>query len=175
MSLVGRRIELKVNIVSMPITRGNIVKIFGVEISSNEFIFRKKLFRSDIDRCCRLAIPKKAAQQRLLKYLTADEMRRVNGEGIIFRVLDFEGEVEETFVLKHWGSSKTYVILQGWIEFVKRRSLNVGHTIEFWRDTVNARFVMSCSTASSSGVSHKTASSSVHTATEDGSGNTCFF
>jgi len=120
----------------------NRVMLFGVLLASNELLFEKKLFKSDINGNCRLAIPKKVVENRIFKFCTHDQMRQVNGDGILFPIWD-EG-IKETFVFKQWPSSRTYVILSGWINFVRRQELKIGDIVQFWRDNVSGKVFIAC-------------------------------
>ena len=121
-----------------------------MEQAGYQFLFEKQLFTSDTGTLCRLIIPKHFAKD-MLKFYTAEEIIQVkdslNGEGLSVRIYDLEDGIEETFVLKYWKSSDSYVFIHGWIIFVRRRALKACDTIKFWRDHANSRLCITCSSS----------------------------
>ena len=93
-----------------------------MEQAGYQFLFEKQLFASDAGRLYRLIIPKHFAEE-MFKFYTADEILQVkdplNGEGMSVHIYDFDDGIEETFVLKYWKSSDSYVFIHGWIIFVR--------------------------------------------------------
>lgn len=66
----------------MSIMGGNAVVLYGVQIASNELIWEKNLFMSDVNGNCRLAVSKKMVKERL-KFCTPNQIRQVNDKGML--------------------------------------------------------------------------------------------
>ena len=117
-----------------------ITNVLKMEQPGYGFLFKKKLFASDTGKLCRLIIPKPFVED-ILKFYTDHEIKQVkdplNDEGLSVRIYDLDDGIEETFVLKYWKSSDSYVFIHGWIIFVRRRALKAGDIIKFWRDNAD--------------------------------------
>lgn len=117
-----------------------------------ELLFEKILEKSDLNGNCRFLIPKKIVINNIFKNLTQEEIAQVHApEGIVFPIFDLDDGIQDTFIFRHWSSSKSYVFNGVWTKFVKRKSLKVGDTVRVWRDHVNNRFCINCSSDSTSG------------------------
>lgn len=120
--------------------------LFGNNILHQEFLFQKRLFKTDVGNDCRLAIPKNAAEGHFLKHCTLPESIQVEKEGMPFTIIDLDSdeEIEKRLVFKHQRSTQTYVILGGWKDLVRRRELKAGDIVKFWWDNVERKFLISC-------------------------------
>ena len=123
----------------------------NISMASFQFklLFEKKFCKSDTDMdLCRLAIPKKDVEERIFQYLTRQEQRKVRcdyEEGMSLTVHDWDEGVDQKFWFKRWGSNGTYVLLREWGHFVRRRAIKACDIVRFWRDTINHRFLITCS------------------------------
>lgn len=118
------------------------------EIEEVELLFEKILEKSDLNGNWRFLIPINS----IFKNLTLEEIAQVHTpEGMVFPIFDLDDGIQDTFTFRHWASSNSYVFNGVWIKFVKRKSLKVGDTVRVWRDNVNNRFCINCSSGSTSG------------------------
>jgi len=125
--------------------RENRMMLFGKPIVFNELWLEKKLFKSDINGNCRLAIANKVVDELILKHCTDDQKKQVNDKkGMSITFFDLDEKKEMEFVFKRWLSSKTYVILKGWSKFIRRRALKTNDIIQISRDNVNGKFLIKC-------------------------------
>lgn len=92
---------------------------FGTKILYKELLFEKRLFKTDVSTNCRLAIPKKVAEEYILKYFTHDQLIQVKNEGMLFPIINLDKGIEQKLVLKQQATTKTYVLLGGWMDFVR--------------------------------------------------------
>lgn len=102
-----------------------------------EFLFKKILKQSDIDRLCRLAVPKKSVEKYIFPMCSPETRAAIHTEdGSEFLIWDSDSNRERRLVFKLWSSSNTYVFTTGWIDFVRERGLNPNDIVNFWWENI---------------------------------------
>ncbi|CAL0331080.1 unnamed protein product [Lupinus luteus] len=103
---------------------------------------KKVLQKSDIGNMSRLLLPKDLAENLVLPVLNADERRDAETErGTEVWIWDVDTNSMHSLLFKRWGSSKSYVFIDKWVQgFVKRRHLKEGDEIGFHWDPYNHQF-----------------------------------
>ncbi|GLJ25428.1 hypothetical protein SUGI_0486980 [Cryptomeria japonica] len=98
-----------------------------------QYLFSKKLYKSDTDKLCRIIIGRRNVQAFILPLYTREEREDIHeGTEHELRCLDIHSNTEESFKFKFFTSSKCYELKSGWSNFVKRRQLKVGDVIHFY-------------------------------------------
>ncbi|KAE9607513.1 hypothetical protein Lal_00026649 [Lupinus albus] len=103
---------------------------------------KKVLQKSDLGNMSRLLLSKDLAENLVLPVLNADERRDAESDrGTQVLILDLDTNSMHSLLFKRWGSSKSYVFIDKWVQdFVKRRHLKAGDEIGFHWDPYNHHF-----------------------------------
>ncbi|KAE9584873.1 putative transcription factor B3-Domain family [Lupinus albus] len=103
---------------------------------------KKVLQKSDLGNMSRLLLSKDLAENLVLPILNADERRDAETDrGVRVSIRDVDTNSMHSLLFKRWGSSKSYVFIDKWVQdFVKRRHLKVGDEIGFHWDPYNHHF-----------------------------------
>ncbi|KAI4347893.1 hypothetical protein L6164_008669 [Bauhinia variegata] len=99
---------------------------------------KKVLTGSDVGNLCRLLLATDLVEKLMLPYLGVEAQRDAENleKGIKIGFWDVNTKSMHDLILKHWISSKSYVLIGGWnTGFVKRRCLKKGHEIGLRFDT----------------------------------------
>ncbi|OIV94149.1 hypothetical protein TanjilG_31574 [Lupinus angustifolius] len=103
---------------------------------------KKVLQKSDLGNMSRLLLSKDLAENLVLHVLNADERRDAEtGIGTEISIWDLDTNSMHSLLFKRWGSSKSYVFIDKWVQdFVKRRHLKEGDEVAFHWDPYNHHF-----------------------------------
>ncbi|CAL0331081.1 unnamed protein product [Lupinus luteus] len=103
---------------------------------------KKVLQKSDIGNMSRLLLPKDLAENLVLPVLNADARRDAETErGTKLWIWDVDTNSMHSLLFKRWGSSKSYVFIDKWVQdFVKRRDLKAEDEVAFHWDPYNHHF-----------------------------------
>ncbi|XP_019421579.1 PREDICTED: B3 domain-containing protein At2g33720-like isoform X1 [Lupinus angustifolius] len=103
---------------------------------------KKVLQKSDLGNMSRLLLPKDLAENLVLPVLNVDARRDAESErGTRVWIWDVDTNSMHSLLFKRWGSSKSYVFIDKWVQdFVKRRNLKEGDEVRFHWNPYNHHF-----------------------------------
>ena len=87
-----------------------------------------------------LMIPTADVEKCIFPFFADNEKEAAIKSGIPFRLIDINKATENTFSLKLWPTLSSYVLADGWEEFVKRKGFMAGDVLTFWRDEIGGQF-----------------------------------
>ena len=110
--------------------------------------FSKALTASDTNRrFSRLIIPTHSAQT-CLEFLTSLQKRDIaEGNGCRISIVDTGGDGNGNIGgpriglrFRRWRSSGSFVLIEGWMDYVKSKDLRAGDVVIFWWDSAHSTF-----------------------------------
>ncbi|KAE9607514.1 hypothetical protein Lal_00026599 [Lupinus albus] len=113
-----------------------------LKIYDDPWKIKKVLQKSDLGNMSRLLLSKDLAENLVLPVLNDEERRDAESDrGTQVLILDVDTNSMHSLLFKRWGSSRSYVFIDKWVQdFVKRRHLKEGDEIGFHWDPYNHHF-----------------------------------
>ncbi|XP_057854526.2 B3 domain-containing protein At5g06250 [Cryptomeria japonica] len=104
-----------------------------IQLGIFQYLFSKKLCKSDTDKLCRIIIGRGNVHAYILPRFTSEQRDDIHkGTEHELRCLDIDSNMKESFKFKFLKSSKCYELKSGWSRFVERRQLKVGDVLHFY-------------------------------------------
>lgn len=105
--------------------------------------FSKALTASDANRrFSRLIIPTHSAHTCLEFFTSLQKLDITEGNGCRISIVDMDGDgngrISLTF--RRWTSSGSFVLIEGWTDYVARKHLRAGDVVIFWWDSAHSTF-----------------------------------
>ncbi|WCJ24697.1 hypothetical protein M5689_006635 [Euphorbia peplus] len=97
---------------------------------------------SDFGDLSRLPMGKALVDAYIFPFLQEKQVKKIMEarEGIKVTIFDCDEPSKHNLVFKRWSSSDSFVFVGGWnLEFVKRRHLKIGDTIDLYWDQFHSR------------------------------------